>query len=80
MANGRAVREWTTDLGPLPFSKVEAEQISKLFPEGDVTLLMRQEASETNVKTVRLDDYRMVHFASHGLIDAAAPAVFSIGL
>jgi CHAT domain-containing protein len=35
-------------------------------PAGDVKL--RKEASETNVKRMRLADYRVVYFATHGLV------------
>jgi CHAT domain-containing protein len=67
------VRGWASDLGPLPNAKKEVQEIATLYPAEDVSILVGEDASEKNVKTMKLDHYRKVHFASHGLIDEQKP-------
>lgn len=66
-------QQWSASLSDLPYSKVEAEQIARLFPQKEVTLMVGTDASETAVKSLNLSQYRMIHFASHGLIDEQKP-------
>ena len=49
------------------------EKQSNLFPEKQVTVFMNQDASESRVKNSPLNEYRIIHFASHGLIDEERP-------
>jgi len=72
------VSNWSTSLQPLPFAKTEVEEISKLYPKGSTTLLIGKDASEVNAKKMDLQDYRIVHFASHGLIDEEHPQFSSL--
>ena len=74
----RKVRDWSTSLPPLPFAKKEVESISKLFPKGSTTLLIGKDATEVNAKKMDLQNYRIVHFASHGLIDEEHPQFSSL--
>ncbi|MCI0617515.1 CHAT domain-containing protein, partial [bacterium] len=67
------VRDWVGTLGPLPNAKREVEEIAKLYSSDDVSIFVGQNASEQNVKTMKLDQYRKIHFASHGLIDEQKP-------
>lgn len=56
-------------LTSLPNTRVEVEQIAELYPKEKVTLLMGKEANEKNIKHTELRDYRLLHFAAHGIIN-----------
>jgi CHAT domain-containing protein/tetratricopeptide (TPR) repeat protein len=68
-----AVREWSSALGPLPNARIEVNGISHLYKANDSLILIGPEATEKSVKTAKLDQYKMIHFASHGLIDEQNP-------
>jgi CHAT domain-containing protein/Tfp pilus assembly protein PilF len=56
-------------------SRREVEQISALFPKDQVSLLLREQASEENAKTAgRFNQFRFVHFATHGLLNEEKPS------
>jgi CHAT domain-containing protein/tetratricopeptide (TPR) repeat protein len=74
----RTVRDWSSSLQQLPYAKAEVEEISKLYPRGSTTLLIGKDATEENAKQLDLQDYRIVHFASHGLIDEEHPQFSSL--
>ena len=57
----------------LPYSRTEVQQISKLFPPGHSKLYFGSAANEQNVKTESLDQYKYLHFATHGLIEEDKP-------
>ncbi len=61
-------------LSPLKYSAMEIQSISRLFPPGKVTLLEKQEATERWLKSNPLADYKIIHFATHSLIDDKKPA------
>ncbi len=58
---------------PLPYSQREATDIAKLIPGDKVDLLIGNAASEDAVKSMSLEDYRILHFACHGLLDERRP-------
>jgi len=60
-------------LAPLPFSEKEVRDISKLFSAGAVDVLMGDAASESSLKRLVLKDYRIIHFACHGLVNERYP-------
>jgi CHAT domain-containing protein len=64
LADTRAVRELT----PLPDTADELKTIAKVLgaSAGDVNL--REAASETKVKSAPLSEYRVIQFATHGLV------------
>ena len=66
-------REWSSSLASLPYARAEVDAISGLYPAKQVTVFTGKDASESNVKKVDLRQYRVVHFASHGLIDEEEP-------
>lgn len=72
-ATDAAFREWSAYLPDLPYARAEVQAISALYPAKQVTIFMNKDASESNVKKAVLDDYRILHFASHGLIDEDQP-------
>jgi len=59
------------DQGPLLFAKQEVERISALFDEG-VAPLVDQKATEKHLKDLA-GRYRMLHFATHGLVSDDLP-------
>ena len=67
-----AVRGWGT-LGPLPNARTEVQNIANLYPKDQVTVFEGKQASEKNFKQSDLQEYKRIHFASHGLIDEEKP-------
>jgi CHAT domain-containing protein len=64
----------------LKYSGVEIEKIASLFKPAKRDILERRQASEENVKKENLSDYRIIHFATHALIDDKKPARSAIVL
>jgi CHAT domain-containing protein len=66
----------------LPFSRREATSILAMAPAADSMRAVDFEASRRTVLDAALSDYRVVHFATHGVFDATSPAwsglVFSL--
>ena len=58
----------------LPYTRTEVNNIGALFPPAQRKILVGLEANEFNLKTLPLDTYRYVHFASHGFVDEDAPS------
>jgi tetratricopeptide (TPR) repeat protein len=59
-------------LAPLPYSAEEVTGIASLF-RPNVRVLEAADATETAIRTARLDGVRILHFATHGLIDESRP-------
>jgi CHAT domain-containing protein/tetratricopeptide (TPR) repeat protein len=64
----------------LPASRQEAEAIAALVPPGEATLALGFDASLSRVLGDRLSGFRVVHFATHGVIDAERPALSGLAL
>jgi CHAT domain-containing protein len=64
VADLRALRELT----PLPETAAELKAIAAALNAPDEALLLGSDATETRIRGSRLDRYRIVHFATHGLI------------
>jgi CHAT domain-containing protein len=64
LADVRAVRELT----PLPDTADELKAIAKVLGAPADAVNLREAASETNVKQAPLSEYRVVQFATHGLV------------
>jgi len=58
----------------LPYTRDEVLAISRLFPVEERKVYLGEAASEEAVKAEKLDQYRYIHFASHGFIDEAQPS------
>jgi CHAT domain-containing protein len=67
-----SVRGWG-HLGPLPNARTEVQNIANLYPKDQVTVFEGKQASEKNFKQSDLQEYKRIHFASHGLIDEDKP-------
>jgi len=64
----------------LPFTRLEAEQILPLAPEGAGMKALDFEASRATAMSEKLSQYRYVHFATHGLADSERPELSTIVL
>lgn len=67
-------------LARLRFSEKEAEAIAALVPEDKRLVALRFEASRARATGGALAQYRMLHFATHGLIDSRNPELSSLVL
>ncbi len=72
------VREWVGTLGPLPYSRPEVEGIARLYSADKTSVYIGSQASEKKLKQLDLQNYKYVHFASHGLIDEEMPQFSSL--
>jgi CHAT domain-containing protein/tetratricopeptide (TPR) repeat protein len=64
LADIRAVRE----LAPLPDTAEEVRTIAKVLGATADAINLREAASESRVKAAALNQYRVIHFATHGLV------------
>jgi len=55
-------------LQPLPGTRTEIQSIAKALMADESDIKLGADASETAVKRAKLDDYRIVYFATHGLV------------
>jgi len=69
----RLYGERVFDLPPLPHSRAEVQGIAGLFSDEEASVLVGEGASEEAVKACPLDDYRIIHFACHGILDENHP-------
>ncbi|MCX7974046.1 MAG: CHAT domain-containing protein, partial [Candidatus Aminicenantes bacterium] len=65
-------------LDSLRFSTQEVERISSYFPLEKKKVLVAEEAAEERVKEIDLTQYKIIHFATHCIIDDKKPARSSI--
>jgi CHAT domain-containing protein len=64
----------------LPASRREAEAIAALRPPGEAFVALDFDAALPRVQGDRLSDFRIIHFATHGVIDAERPALSGLAL
>lgn len=64
----------------LKYSGVEVQRIAALFNKNREEIYQRESASEQVLKNLDLEDFKIIHFAAHGLIDDQNPARSSIVL
>lgn len=67
-------------LNRLPFTMQEAKAIMEVTPEGEGRLITGLAASRALAIEGGLDDYRVVHFATHGVINFQHPELSGIVL
>jgi CHAT domain-containing protein len=60
-------------LARLPYTRDEVLTIGRLFPVNQQRLYLGADAREENVKNEKLDNFRYIHFASHGFLDESHP-------
>jgi len=64
----------------LPFSRTEADAIFSLLPRGDGLKALDFDASRAAVTSADLNRYRIVHFATHALVNSEHPELSGIVL
>jgi CHAT domain-containing protein len=64
----------------LPFSRDEAEAIAAVAPADSVFKALDFQANRATALSEKLADYRIVHFATHGLLDSAHPELSGLAL
>ena len=55
-------------LSDLPETKFEILNSSKSFRKGDKSILLGNKATELNLRLLNLSEYKIIHFATHGLV------------
>lgn len=70
------------NLNALPGTEKEVDEISDLFKKKNIAceVLMRDLASESAIKDGTLQNYSLVHFATHGIVDEENPELSRIFL
>jgi CHAT domain-containing protein/tetratricopeptide (TPR) repeat protein len=75
-----SLRGGANSLGRLPFSREEADALLALVPPSRRLAALGFQASRDTVLSGRLAGYRLVHFATHGVLDTAHPELSGIAL
>jgi CHAT domain-containing protein/Tfp pilus assembly protein PilF len=72
--SGRDVRVSKNGIFPrLPFTRREADAISTIAAPGDAVQELDFDASKATAMSRKLSDYRIVHLATHGLLNSEHP-------
>lgn len=74
------VEDLATGLPRLYGTRLEAEQLERLAPPPERLIVLDFDASRETAASGRLADYRIVHFASHALVDTKHPELSGIVL
>ena len=61
-------------LARLPYTREEVVGIGRLFPADQRQLYLGADAREETVKSKKLDEFRYIHFATHGFLDELHPS------
>jgi len=61
-------RQTLLDLAPLPETAQELKTVSSILRAGEDSVFMRDRATENNLRGLKLDQYRVLYFATHGLL------------
>jgi CHAT domain-containing protein/predicted negative regulator of RcsB-dependent stress response len=88
VAGGTSWWDWRGVSGPgdfarikrLQFSQREAEAIMASVPKGGGSLVLGFSANRTTATGPELSQYRMVHFATHGLLNGSRPELSGLAL
>ncbi len=76
----KSVRDSEVELKRLPGTRQEAEQILTLVPQQERQQAFDFTASRATATSPSLSQYRIVHFATHGLLDSINPELSGIVL
>ncbi|NBR98509.1 MAG: CHAT domain-containing protein, partial [Betaproteobacteria bacterium] len=66
--DGPMDRQTLLDLAPLPETAQELKNVATILRAGNDSVFMRDRATETNLRALKLDQYRVLYFATHGLL------------
>jgi CHAT domain-containing protein len=61
------------DFRRLPYTRTEVTSIGTLFAPAERQVFVGEDANEQKVKSERLERYRYLHFAAHGVVDEENP-------
>lgn len=64
--------------GRLPYTAVEAKQISEQFPAGQIDELTGLDATRERLLSLDWSRYRFIHIATHGIADAQVPELSAL--
>jgi CHAT domain-containing protein len=70
---GSAESDGAVNFVRLPFAAEEAEKLADLLPESERTLWTRFEATRRRATSDEMSQFRIIHFATHGLLDFQHP-------
>jgi CHAT domain-containing protein/Tfp pilus assembly protein PilF len=76
----RSVRDVGLDLTRLPYTRLEAEAIYALTPPHQGMKALDFNATRAMATSPELSQYRIVHFATHGLLDSQHPELSGLVL
>ena len=62
----------------LPGTLAEVQNIQSIYPDADIKI--KEMVSESNVKSMALSNYKIVHFATHGIVVPEIPELSAIVL
>ena len=79
-ALARAGREADVTFNRLPFTRTEAEQILALVPADSRLQAFDFAASRATATSPELSQYRIVHFATHGILNSKQPELSGVVL
>jgi CHAT domain-containing protein len=74
------LRDGQQSLSRLPFSRREAEMILAAARAGAGLKVLDFEANQASATSARLSEYRIVHFATHGILNSEQPELSGIVL
>jgi CHAT domain-containing protein/Flp pilus assembly protein TadD len=80
LALNRAAREVGATFDRLPYTRTEAQSILQLASAADVMPAFDFAASFATATSPQLSQYRIVHFATHGLLDSVHPELSGVVL
>jgi CHAT domain-containing protein len=75
LASIESVRRRGADLGRLPHTANEADQITSVVPDGDYLKQVGFDASREAALDPGLSDYRIIHFATHAKFNETEPGL-----
>ena len=61
-------RQTLLDLAPLPETAQELKNVSTILRTGGDAVFLGERATESNLRSLKLDQYRVLYFATHGLL------------
>jgi CHAT domain-containing protein len=76
----KSARDANVTFHRLPFTRTEADSISALFPDAERKQAFDFDASRAIATSPELSQYRIVHFATHGILNSTQPELSGIVL
>ncbi len=76
----RSARESGVLFERLPFTQTEAKQILALFPQQSSLPEIGFSANRNRSLNAQMDQYRLIHFATHGLLNSQSPQLSGLVL